>query len=608
NEVNSRNPSQLNGVLEVAGQKAQVIIANPSGITCNGCGFINASRSTLTTGKPIIQNGDLTGYRVEQGKITITGKGLNSSEQSYTDLISHTVSVNSAIWANKLNVVTGKNKVSQDSQTVEPLDDTNPSERPEVSIDVSQFGGMYAGSIRMVGTEKGVGVHNAGELGASINNISISADGKITNRGAIQANKNVILNSQHSVDNHKQLYAKKDIQVNAKNSVKNTGSFVAQKNIAMSANRIENSQTGTLAAGVDSHGKLSQDGSLDINATTAHLTGKSLASASINVQASGDVNLDNSQQIANAINISGKELSAKQSVIKADQNIKLTAQDNLTATDSHIFSNENIAIKAGKTINGDDISLMAKRNIHAQGQQISLQKAQTLSEKDSTFIANKTINNREAKISSKGNVSLDADDINNSGATFISEQTISLSANNKLINQQAKFNSHQHISFSANEIDNQQVIVQSLGETQINAKTIDNRQAKFNVDQLDIKAQQLLNQKANMLIQKAAAFAIGNMENQDAKILAYDLAIDADKLSGDGQLLAENDIRLTLVDSLHNQSDIIANNNIYIQTQQDILNDQLILSGKKLDIISQQLTNSEKGEISSDLLNLTHDT
>ncbi|MBI0104888.1 hemagglutinin repeat-containing protein, partial [Gilliamella sp. W8145] len=428
---------------------------------------------------------------------------------------------------------------------------------------------------------------NAGELGASINNISISAEGKITNRGAIQANKNVILNSQHTVDNHKQLYAKKDIQVNAKNSVKNTGSFVAQKNIAMSANRIENSQTGTLAAGVDSHGKLSQDGSLDINTTTAHLTGKSLAGASINVQASGDINLDNSQQIANAINISGKELRAKQSIIKADQNIKLTAQDNLSATDSHIFSNENIAIKAGKTIDGDDISLMAKGNIHAQGQQISLQKAQTLSEKDSTFIANKTINNREAKISSKGNVSLDADDINNSEATFISEQTISL---------------------SANEIDNQQAIVQSLGATQINAKTIDNRQAKFNVDQLDIKAQQLLNQKANMLIQKAATFAIGNMENQDAKILAYDLAIDADKLSGDGQLLAENDIRLTLVDSFHNQSDIIANNNIYIQTQQDILNDQLILSGKKLDIMSQQLTNSEKGEISSDLLNLTHDT
>ncbi|MCZ5750933.1 filamentous hemagglutinin N-terminal domain-containing protein [Escherichia coli] len=29
NEVNSRNPSQLNGFVEVAGKKAQVVIANP---------------------------------------------------------------------------------------------------------------------------------------------------------------------------------------------------------------------------------------------------------------------------------------------------------------------------------------------------------------------------------------------------------------------------------------------------------------------------------------------------------------------------------------------------------------------------------------------------
>ncbi|WP_323840913.1 two-partner secretion domain-containing protein, partial [Photorhabdus africana] len=42
NEVNSHDRSHLNGWIEVAGHKAEVIIANPSGITCNGCGFINA--------------------------------------------------------------------------------------------------------------------------------------------------------------------------------------------------------------------------------------------------------------------------------------------------------------------------------------------------------------------------------------------------------------------------------------------------------------------------------------------------------------------------------------------------------------------------------------
>ena len=50
NEVTAANPSRLLGMTEVAGNRANVILANPAGITCNGCGFINAPRVTLTTG------------------------------------------------------------------------------------------------------------------------------------------------------------------------------------------------------------------------------------------------------------------------------------------------------------------------------------------------------------------------------------------------------------------------------------------------------------------------------------------------------------------------------------------------------------------------------
>ncbi|RQH00239.1 filamentous hemagglutinin N-terminal domain-containing protein, partial [Paraburkholderia dinghuensis] len=41
NQVNSNNPSILNGYVEVAGQKAAVVIANGSGIVVDGGGFIN---------------------------------------------------------------------------------------------------------------------------------------------------------------------------------------------------------------------------------------------------------------------------------------------------------------------------------------------------------------------------------------------------------------------------------------------------------------------------------------------------------------------------------------------------------------------------------------
>ncbi|WP_157966916.1 filamentous hemagglutinin N-terminal domain-containing protein, partial [Pseudomonas sichuanensis] len=68
NEVNGSNPSHLRGFTEVAGQSARVIVANPHGITCDGCGFINTPRVTLSTGKPVLDgNGQVRSYQVDGG-------------------------------------------------------------------------------------------------------------------------------------------------------------------------------------------------------------------------------------------------------------------------------------------------------------------------------------------------------------------------------------------------------------------------------------------------------------------------------------------------------------------------------------------------------------
>jgi filamentous hemagglutinin len=80
NQVNSPNASQLNGFLEVAGQRANVIIANPSGIAVNGGGFINIPRATLTTGTPnYAADGSVSGFNVTGGSITVSGAGLPSA-------------------------------------------------------------------------------------------------------------------------------------------------------------------------------------------------------------------------------------------------------------------------------------------------------------------------------------------------------------------------------------------------------------------------------------------------------------------------------------------------------------------------------------------------
>lgn len=68
-EVIGNHPSRLNGYMEIAGQRAGLIIANPNGIMGSGFGFINANQAVLTTGKPVFQaNGDLS-YSIQTGKI-----------------------------------------------------------------------------------------------------------------------------------------------------------------------------------------------------------------------------------------------------------------------------------------------------------------------------------------------------------------------------------------------------------------------------------------------------------------------------------------------------------------------------------------------------------
>jgi len=84
NQVSSSNPSYLNGYVEVAGQRAEVIIANPSGISVNGGGFINTSRATLTTGTPQYgAMGTLDSFLVQGGTVTIQGNGLDLSTTDY---------------------------------------------------------------------------------------------------------------------------------------------------------------------------------------------------------------------------------------------------------------------------------------------------------------------------------------------------------------------------------------------------------------------------------------------------------------------------------------------------------------------------------------------
>ena len=222
NQVNSSNPSLLNGYIEIAGRRAEVVMANPAGIQVNGAGFINASGVTLTTGMPVIQGANLEGFRVRRGDIAVTGSGLDTSTADYTRILSQASQIQAGIWAKDLEVVAG-NYDSSVGGVHQPV--SNSSTTPAIAIDTGSLGGMYAGKISLVSTDRGVGINNAGQMFATAGGIRISADGKLENTGSIAAAKTHANTADQST-------AAVNIQAH---SLENTGTVSAQQDLTVQA-------------------------------------------------------------------------------------------------------------------------------------------------------------------------------------------------------------------------------------------------------------------------------------------------------------------------------------------------------------------------------------
>ena len=330
NEVNSRNPSQLNGYIEVAGKKAQVVIANPSGITCDGCGFINANRATLTTGQTQLNNGQITGYDIGQGNITVQGRGMDSSRQDSTDLIARAVNINAGIWANDLKVTAGRNHVDADHQSIR-ASAADGSTRPALAIDVSQLGGMYAGKIRLIGTQGGVGVRNAGNIGTSAGSVVVTAEGRIENSGTINSAQDLAVTAEGDIQNSGNVYAAGNATVTASGALTHSGIIASASQTRVSAASINASQQSVLAAGMNDQGQFGSTGDLTLSSQgMLSARGQNLAPGQLNVQGTA-VDLSDSQTSGQHIQVtaSAGDLSTARASVSATQTLSLTTPGQL---------------------------------------------------------------------------------------------------------------------------------------------------------------------------------------------------------------------------------------------------------------------------------------
>jgi filamentous hemagglutinin len=299
NEVIGGNRSQLQGYTEVAGKAANVMIANPYGITCNGCGFINTPNATLTTGKPQFDAaGNLLALDVSKGSITIEGQGLDASKSDALSIIARATEVNAGIHAKDLKVTVGANRVSSGG-AVTPI--AGEGSAPVVAVDTGALGGMYANRIHLVSSDKGVGV-NLGNLNARQGDITLDANGKLVVNNSLASGNltaqadSVVLSGEHKSGGAAQVNSRSDITVA-------NGQIASDQNITLNGNGKLALNNGTLTAGNNIHlnaAAISSDAASEANSGGAiHASAATRMDNAGKLTAGGDVALS-ADQLANS--------------------------------------------------------------------------------------------------------------------------------------------------------------------------------------------------------------------------------------------------------------------------------------------------------------------
>lgn len=191
-------PGRLEGTIEVFGSPAGVIVANPNGLTCAGCGVANTPRLTLTTGRPLATGpaGEASAfeaaagleYEIQGGHIRIEGAGIEGTV-GRIDLMADSLDIHGPLRAHYLNGdLSSINLAAGQGKVAEAPGGTWANRQPDAdvpaavgyAIDASQLGAMTAGQIRIIATAAGMGVNLRAPLVAHQRGIHIDTAGNLT--------------------------------------------------------------------------------------------------------------------------------------------------------------------------------------------------------------------------------------------------------------------------------------------------------------------------------------------------------------------------------------------------------------------------------------------
>ncbi|MNB63080.1 Filamentous hemagglutinin [compost metagenome] len=595
NEVISGNPSQLRGYTEVAGQSARVIVANPYGITCNGCGFINSPRVTLTTGKPVLDNGRLDRFQVDQGTVAIEGAGLNATNVDRFEIITRSAKINAEIQAQNLTIVAGRNDVNAQTLNATARADDG-SGKPQLAIDSSALGGMYAGAIKLVGTEAGVGVKLDGKLIASGGDIQLDANGQLSladtsATGAVNV-------KAASLDARGPVYAGTALSVQTQGNLTNRQTLAARDSLTLSAGG-QLTNAGAIEAGVNADGSRNANGDLSLTAQNLDNTGKSLtASRNLTINTAQTLNNQGGTLSGQTVAISAGTLDNRNAgKVQSNTTLNLNAAQVLNSQ-GVINSNASLTANIGQLINSNgelssqtDVVL----NVTSLDNVAGLMSAGRLLD----INAIGAINNRTGKIGAKQTLLVKAQQLDNSQqGQLTSEGTLTTRISEQLNNQnKGLIQANGAMDVQATRLDNRAGKISSLDTLTVSSANTDNRGGTIRADQAaKLLIDNLDNRDKGRLESKTALSFDGNtLDNSNGGLLTSTglLSLKAKAVTNDGgRISAKGDIDAN-VDTLNQEhGELVAEGNLLLTGK--TLNshqDSLVGSLKTLTVNVEQIDN-----------------
>lgn len=529
NEVTGSGRTAMNGFLEVAGDRAGVIVANPNGIAVNGGGFLNTSRAMLTTGRPIYDaSGRVTDVTVAGGRIQVAGKGLDASQTDQVDLLAQAIQVNAGIWAKEAHVVTGRNRIAYDGLQVTPLSETgnqNVADEPGVALDVAAIGGMYANRIYLVGTEKGLGVNLGGTLSAT-DSLALENNGDlhITQTGTAYSDGTLQVHTTGAVTNEQTLASGKDAVIRADQGITNHA---------------------VVGAGISRDGQVNQAGNLTVRTTT-------LTSDKAQIVSGG--NLD----------IQANQVSVKEGSIAAQGNAAVQVQQTLEMEKGKVSAAGNLTIQADK---------LPLKGVIASGGDTAITTHQSLQNEDSDASM--------GTITADGNLTLHTDGTLTNSRKIESGKTLKVEAGQGIQNNATGELNGQDVVQQTTTLDNTGLINGTQHVTVTAKHIINHENGRIYGEDVTLQADRLENRRQAELEEKLAA-AMKTLQEKEAALEAaysadvtkytssaqesqYKAAIEQADKAYDAQLAVVQGLLAKL--DTHKAGTIAARNTLTVQAQ-----------------------------------------